>query len=364
MKKSITAVIAAAAFILSTPTVTKADEAIPVFINGEKISFEVQPFIEEGTTMVPFRPVFENLGLTVSWDGETQTVKGTRNNLTIELQIGSTTAKLNSATENLALAPKIVNGNTFVPLRFIGEAADKYVVWDEKKHSIFLRDDVATYMQNTLYYTDKQVTYVGDMKDGQRNGRGTLYADKKLVFEGEFKDNRINGTGTLYWQGGQKLYEGQWSKGFMNGSGKLYKEDGRLWYDGITMVDNSIQGTGTFYYNNGAFYKGELVDGIGSGQGKFFNENGKLVYEGQFKEGLFEGKGKMFYADGNLKFEGEFHEDEASGMGKQYSPSGVITYEGYFKNGIRNGQGTLYNSDGTVKFKGMFKDGKPVPDSK
>jgi hypothetical protein len=337
MKKSMIAIIVSLALISIVPGISKADDLIPVYINGEKVNFEEQPFIEDGSTLVPFRSIFEKLGLTVSWNDDAQAVIGTSNQTTVELQIGKSTAKVNGILKELSVAPKIVNGSTFVPLRFVGEATGRIVKWDEKKHTVFIRDGLSTYLQNTIYNNSK-LTYKGDLKDNQKNGHGSFYSDGKLVFEGEFKDNKIEGTGILYWQGGQKLYKGQWSKGYMNGAGKLYKEDGTVWYDNITMVDNNPEGTGTLYYTNGPVYKGELVHGEPNGQGKFFNK-GQLYYEGQVKSGLYDGKGKTYYSEESVRYEGEF------------------------QGGWYNGQGTLYNADGSIRFQGTFKDGKPVPKS-
>ncbi|TVY05543.1 copper amine oxidase N-terminal domain-containing protein [Paenibacillus cremeus] len=360
MKKSLT-IITAAALLISIPSLTKAADSIPVFINGAPVSFEVQPMIENGSTLVPFRPVFEALGLSVTWNKDTQTVKGTRGTAAVELQIGSKSVKVNEKTEELSVAPKIVNGNTLVPLRFIGEVTGKKVVWDETYHTVLLRDSLTAYFMNMINNNSK-LTYTGEMKDGKRSGYGKLFSDGKLVFEGEFKDSKMEGQGILYWQGGQKYYEGQWSNGFMNGLGKLYTERGTLWYDQITMVSNKIQGTGTLYYLNGDYYKGDLVDGNATGQGQYVTEKGTLVYEGQFKNGVYEGLGKTFYANGGVRLEGDFHNNRLDGQGKFYNTTGSVIYEGSYKGGVRDGEGTLYNLNGTIYFKGMFKDGKSVPE--
>ncbi|MGO4275681.1 stalk domain-containing protein, partial [Paenibacillus sp. TAF58] len=202
MRKKLVASLLSFVLLASCPQLSKAESSsIPVLLNGEAISFEVQPFIENGTTLVPFRSVFEKFGLDVSWNGDTQTITGHSSDLTVTLQIGSKTAKVNGASKLLTVAPKIKDGNTFIPLRFIGEASGKKVIWDDKQHTVLIRDGISSYLSNTLYTSNKKVTYVGDDKNGQRDGHGSLYSDGKLVFEGDFKDNQINGTGALYWLG-------------------------------------------------------------------------------------------------------------------------------------------------------------------
>ncbi|KRF43574.1 hypothetical protein ASG93_01230 [Paenibacillus sp. Soil787] len=334
VRKKLIAFLLSLALLTSIPSLSQADDSIPVLLNGEAIHFEVQPFIEEGTTMVPFRSIFEKLGLAVSWDGEAQTITGYSSDLEIRLQIGSATAIVDGKPQELTIAPEIKDGSTFVPLRFIGESSGKKVIWDARNHTVLIRDGLSNYLENTLYITSKNLTYVGDQKDGHVS----IYSDGKLVFEGEFKDYKINGTGTLYWQGGQKYYEGQWFNGLMNGIGKLYNEDGTLWYDQIKMSDNIIGGNGSFYLSNGWVYKGELVNGTATGIGKYYDPSGALFFEGESKNFKFEGQGKIYFTDGKVLFVGEFH------------------------NSMANGEGIQYNEDGSIKFKGLFKDGNPVID--
>jgi hypothetical protein len=45
-----------------------------VLLDGQLLSFDVQPIIEDGRTLVPLRTIFEALGANVSWDENTQTV--------------------------------------------------------------------------------------------------------------------------------------------------------------------------------------------------------------------------------------------------------------------------------------------------
>ncbi|MBA2938604.1 hypothetical protein HZF08_09825 [Paenibacillus sp. CGMCC 1.16610] len=257
MKKKLVSFILSLALLVSIPNLSMAEGVIPVLLNGEKISFEVQPFIKEGTTMVPFRTLFEKLGYVVKWNEDTQSVTGYSNDLTIELQIGSTTAMVNSVPHQLTIAPSIKEGTTFVPLRFIGETSGKNVSWDDENDTVLIRDGLFRYLRNTLYSGSNHLRYLGEHKDGQKSGHGIIFLDNKVIFEGEFKENKISGEGTLYWLGGQERYVGQWSNDAMNGTGSIYNEDGTLLYDSITMVDNIIGGNGTYNFDSGYIYANE-----------------------------------------------------------------------------------------------------------
>ncbi|MCL6459187.1 MAG: copper amine oxidase N-terminal domain-containing protein, partial [Gorillibacterium sp.] len=70
--------------------------------------------------MVPIKPIFQELGLGLTFNQKTNVVVGTKTGMKITLTIGSTKAVVNGKAVTLSLAPKIIKGATYVPLRFIG----------------------------------------------------------------------------------------------------------------------------------------------------------------------------------------------------------------------------------------------------
>ncbi len=111
-----------------------------VYFDNELMEFEVEPFIEKGSTQVPFRPIFEKLGLEIGWDADTKTVTGEREGLSIALQIGSKTAVVNGEELEMAVAPVLKNGYTFIPLRFVIEHSDKDVSWHGRERVVYIAD--------------------------------------------------------------------------------------------------------------------------------------------------------------------------------------------------------------------------------
>ncbi len=67
--------------------------------------------------------------------------------------------------------------------------------------------------------------YVGEVKDGKRNGIGTLTLPDGEMYEGEFKDGEYNGRGTLTLPDGE-TYEGEF-------------KDGKPWTVTFTDLDGS-----------------------------------------------------------------------------------------------------------------------------
>ena len=117
---------------------TKNDE-ISVILNGNKLSFTQTPVIENGTTLVPMRAIFEAMGASVEWDGTTQTVISVKDDTTISLTLNKETAIVNGESISLAVPAKLINGNTMVPLRFVSESLGAEVNWDGGSKTITIK---------------------------------------------------------------------------------------------------------------------------------------------------------------------------------------------------------------------------------
>jgi len=102
------------------------------------------------------------------------------------------------------------------------------------------------------------------------DGKGTrIYPPKELKYVGEFKNGKRDGTGILVFpdetkSGGQKQYEGEWKEDKPGGQGTLTFTDGRKFVgkwkyetidlpaDGsITYTSNVLSAEGTMFYPDG-----------------------------------------------------------------------------------------------------------------
>ncbi len=117
-----------------------ADE-IQVTIDGTNQTYDVMPVIENGRTLVPMRAIFEALGATINWDDATKTVTGTKDNVSVELRIGDTNAKVNGMDKTLDVPAQIVNSRTLVPVRFVSEAMGCDVKWDDVTKTVIINSN-------------------------------------------------------------------------------------------------------------------------------------------------------------------------------------------------------------------------------
>ncbi|MCX6341003.1 MAG: copper amine oxidase N-terminal domain-containing protein [Fimbriimonadales bacterium] len=105
-----------------------AKKTIKVIVDGKELVFGANgPREIMGRTMVPFRPLFESLGADVEYDLIHKQVTAEKENVRFELMIGEKVAKRNGAEIRMEVAPVLIKGTTFVPLRFVAEALDAEV---------------------------------------------------------------------------------------------------------------------------------------------------------------------------------------------------------------------------------------------
>ncbi|OBR65257.1 hypothetical protein A7K91_19935 [Paenibacillus oryzae] len=108
-------------------------------LGDEKITFnEGQPYIEQATTLIPAKAFLEGLEYELSWDAATSTLYASKGELSFELKRGQKQAMANGENYLLNVAPKIVDGILYAPLRFLAENAGYRVGWDAANRAVAL----------------------------------------------------------------------------------------------------------------------------------------------------------------------------------------------------------------------------------
>lgn len=111
----------------------------------DSTNHQIAPVIlPPGRTFVPIRFISEAFGAEVGWDSSTQTVRIflPGKNVRITLQINNKIAKVDNNVVTLDAPPTILNGRTFVPLRFIAEAFGAQILWDGSKQQITIELEI------------------------------------------------------------------------------------------------------------------------------------------------------------------------------------------------------------------------------
>ncbi|KNY29245.1 stalk domain-containing protein [Pseudobacteroides cellulosolvens] len=94
------------------------------------------PIISNSRTLVPIRTIIEVLGGKVDWDAENAATKLAYKNTNISLTVSSKTIVVNGVSKQSDTAPQIVNGRTYMPLRFLLENLGLKVDWNAQAQTI------------------------------------------------------------------------------------------------------------------------------------------------------------------------------------------------------------------------------------
>ncbi|MBR4943859.1 MAG: copper amine oxidase N-terminal domain-containing protein [Peptococcaceae bacterium] len=147
MKRKISTIVATALIAGMSTTAFAAD--LSVIVEGNPVEWtDAAPFInEDNRTMVPMQPIAKALDLDVTWNDDTDTAVFTDGTTTVELTVGKDTYHcfLNEAPEfeiyyEMTTSPEIENNRIYAPVRYLAEAFQYRVDWDENTQTVMLTE--------------------------------------------------------------------------------------------------------------------------------------------------------------------------------------------------------------------------------
>lgn len=128
------------------PEAVSNDGQVKVVSGNKLISFDAQPEIQDGRTMVPVRAISETFGYKVTYVEQAgkSIVQLSKGDLTVELTIGETgiTRKQTGLPElkvETDVAPYVKQDRTYVPIRFFAEQIGLDVQWQDEVQTAILR---------------------------------------------------------------------------------------------------------------------------------------------------------------------------------------------------------------------------------
>ena len=119
----------------------KPDNNVNVKVYDQYVDFtsvNQWPFIENGRTMVPLRAVFEVLNCNVKWEESSKSAVVEYGSTKIIIPANSTTAYINGKANSLDVPAKLVNERIMIPLRFVSEAIEKTVIWNDTDKTVLI----------------------------------------------------------------------------------------------------------------------------------------------------------------------------------------------------------------------------------
>ena len=112
-------------------TYTYNEEKVYLYVNSEKVEkLPLEPIIINDYTLVPARETFEKVGAEVTWIKESQQVQVVYKDLVVLMKINDVNATVNGQLFKMDIPPKLINGKTMIPVRFVSEAIGLTVNWN------------------------------------------------------------------------------------------------------------------------------------------------------------------------------------------------------------------------------------------
>ncbi|OAT85291.1 stalk domain-containing protein [Desulfotomaculum copahuensis] len=123
-------------FNLHTVVLTTNEKS--ALVDNQPVTLPAAPRVEQGVTLVPLRFLAQTVGMDVYWNQEAKTVTLSVYDQEIDLTLNSTAAMVNHQPYQLDQAPRIIDGVMMVPLRFIVSAFGAGVDYQPQTHEITL----------------------------------------------------------------------------------------------------------------------------------------------------------------------------------------------------------------------------------
>ncbi|MGE0492231.1 MAG: copper amine oxidase N-terminal domain-containing protein [Vulcanimicrobiota bacterium] len=111
-----------------------AASAVTIEVDGRPLAAEPAPVNQNGRILVPLRAIFSALGAQVGYQhGQVSAHKGARN---IELTLNQSQARVDGQAVLLESPAQLINGATYVPLRFVAQALGARVEWQANRQAV------------------------------------------------------------------------------------------------------------------------------------------------------------------------------------------------------------------------------------
>lgn len=233
IRNKILAALGAGVLCMASIPALAAEANISVQVNGKKVAFSGEkPKVISGTTYVPLRGVFEELGYEVWWIPSSKLIILDKDGLGISLRQDSTYI-MNG--EHKALKNKILTlkGNTMLPLREVSTLVGAKVDWNSKTNTVVI-------VSNTLTDTkadsqQEEDSLKDDMKmDGAKEKELAMYSYVEVMKQ---RKKSIQDLNSKY---GYKIYLSDIKKEDRQNYIKEYKEINTMNIEATKAIQESL----------------------------------------------------------------------------------------------------------------------------
>lgn len=306
MKKNIFLLALTALIFMFTAPSTLANNDIKVYYNGYEIYFDQPPVIQDGRTLVPMRKIFETIGARVNWVGETQRIYADYSGVSLVFQIGNTEYEKNCEYYTMDVAPVLINGYTFVPLRAVSENLFQDVEWVAEERAVRI---TSNNKNGSLYNDDGTLKYMGGLNNGVPHGAGAeYYTDGSIKYSGNYENGLLSGTAFFRLADKSVEYITTYVNGVANGECIIWDN-----LTGMTFTGRFANGKFDSSYEKSSQYDSE----------------GNCIYIGMLDENLQKNGYGVLITD-VYDYVGSFVDDCLDGLVNMYTKQGSLLKTDYY----------------------------------
>ncbi|MBQ7098037.1 MAG: copper amine oxidase N-terminal domain-containing protein [Clostridia bacterium] len=158
------------------------ESQLAVLMDGKKLAFDLPPVILDGHTFVTLRYFCEYLGADVLWDDASRTAIITYNGTRMKIKENSDICVVDGATYKLAAKTVILSSRLFIPLRSVAELFNCEVVWDPSRKVYMFSEQVNVFDKNIFSINGNNEKYLS-YSDGALEGSRTVDFSAMWVFD-------------------------------------------------------------------------------------------------------------------------------------------------------------------------------------
>lgn len=124
--------------IMGSSVSVMAKSEVKVTINNEIVNFEeVAPFVDQNNrTLVPLRFISEKLGAQVKWEKQTKQVTVFQDSQEVVLTVGQAKMLVNGEAVTMDTKPVMQDGSVFVPVKYISEVLGVETKWIAEENTV------------------------------------------------------------------------------------------------------------------------------------------------------------------------------------------------------------------------------------
>lgn len=119
-----------------------AGDDIKIIIDGRELISDVPAILVNGRTMLPLRVILNGLSVPdedITWWEMSETVEVKHDNIYIFMPTNVNTVIVNGVKYYLDSPAFVMEGRTMVPIRFLSEALNYVVEWNEAENTVLIR---------------------------------------------------------------------------------------------------------------------------------------------------------------------------------------------------------------------------------